>query len=455
MVKSKTLYQCQQCGGNSTKWQGQCPHCYEWNCLEEQIASSENKRYKSLNKKSTLISIDDVVVNDILRRPTQINELDRVLGGGLVPGGVTLIGGDPGIGKSTLLIQALSSLTKNPSTDNKVIYVTGEESIDQIAMRSRRLNLDVSDVLVMSEISLQNIISTIEKEKPTVVVIDSIQTLFSDDLSSAPGSVSQVRECAAQLTRVAKANDASMILVGHVTKDGSIAGPRVLEHIVDTVLYFEGETNSSFRLIRSIKNRYGAVNELGIFAMTEKGLKEVLNPSAIFLSATSYENNGSVVTVVQEGTRPILIEIQALVDESKQSSPKRLSVGLENNRLSMILAVLNKHLNFSCHSHDVFVNAVGGVKISEPGVDLAVMISIASSLIEKTVEDRTIIFGEIGLGGEVRPVSRGQERVNEAKKLGFTRIILPEKNIPKKPIDGVTLVSVKTVKEAMSAALNY
>ena len=455
MVKSKTLYQCQQCGGNSTKWQGQCPHCYEWNCLEEQIASSENKRYKSLNKKSNLISIDDVVVNDILRRPTQINELDRVLGGGLVPGGVTLIGGDPGIGKSTLLIQALSSLTKNPSTDNKVIYVTGEESIDQIAMRSRRLNLDVSDVLVMSEISLQNIISTIEKEKPTVVVIDSIQTLFSDDLSSAPGSVSQVRECAAQLTRVAKANDASMILVGHVTKDGSIAGPRVLEHIVDTVLYFEGETNSSFRLIRSIKNRYGAVNELGIFAMTEKGLKEVLNPSAIFLSATSYENNGSVVTVVQEGTRPILIEIQALVDESKQSSPKRLSVGLENNRLSMILAVLNKHLNFSCHSHDVFVNAVGGVKISEPGVDLAVMISIASSLIEKTVEDRTIIFGEIGLGGEVRPVSRGQERVNEAKKLGFTRIILPEKNIPKKPIDGVTLVSVKTVKEAMSAALNY
>ena len=455
MVKSKTLYQCQQCGGNSTKWQGQCPHCYEWNCLEEQIASSENKRYKSLNKKSTLISIDDVVVNDILRRPTQINELDRVLGGGLVPGGVTLIGGDPGIGKSTLLIQALSSLTKNPSTDNKVIYVTGEESIDQIAMRSRRLNLDVSDVLVMSEISLQNIISTIEKEKPTVVVIDSIQTLFSDDLSSAPGSVSQVRECAAQLTRVAKANDASMILVGHVTKDGSIAGPRVLEHIVDTVLYFEGETNSSFRLIRSIKNRYGAVNELGIFAMTEKGLKEVLNPSAIFLSATSYENNGSVVTVVQEGTRPILIEIQALVDESKQSSPKRLSVGLENNRLSMILAVLNKHLNFSCHSHDVFVNAVGGVKISEPGVDLAVMISIASSLIEKTVEDRTIIFGEIGLGGEVRPVSRGQERINEAKKLGFTRIILPEKNIPKKPIDGVTLVSIKTVKEAMSAALNY
>jgi len=455
MVKSKTLYQCQQCGGNSTKWQGQCPHCYEWNCLEEQIASSENKRYKSLNKKSTLISIDDVVVNDILRRPTQINELDRVLGGGLVPGGVTLIGGDPGIGKSTLLIQALSSLTKNPSTDNKVIYVTGEESIDQIAMRSRRLNLDVSDVLVMSEISLQNIISTIEKEKPTVVVIDSIQTLFSDDLSSAPGSVSQVRECAAQLTRVAKANDASMILVGHVTKDGSIAGPRVLEHIVDTVLYFEGETNSSFRLIRSIKNRYGAVNELGIFAMTEKGLKEVLNPSAIFLSATSYENNGSVVTVVQEGTRPILIEIQALVDESKQSSPKRLSVGLENNRLSMILAVLNKHLNFSCHSHDVFVNAVGGVKISEPGVDLAVMISIASSLIEKTVEDRTIIFGEIGLGGEVRPVSRGQERINEAKKLGFTRIILPAKNIPKKPIDGVTLVSVKTVKEAMSAALNY
>ena len=455
MVKSKTLYQCQQCGGNSTKWQGQCPHCYEWNCLEEQIASSENKRYKSLNKKSNLISIDDVVVNDILRRPTQINELDRVLGGGLVPGGVTLIGGDPGIGKSTLLIQALSSLTKNPSSDNKVIYVTGEESIDQIAMRSRRLNLDVSDVLVMSEISLQNIISTIEKEKPTVVVIDSIQTLFSDDLSSAPGSVSQVRECAAQLTRVAKANDASMILVGHVTKDGSIAGPRVLEHIVDTVLYFEGETNSSFRLIRSIKNRYGAVNELGIFAMTEKGLKEVLNPSAIFLSATSYENNGSVVTVVQEGTRPILIEIQALVDESKQSSPKRLSVGLENNRLSMILAVLNKHLNFSCHSHDVFVNAVGGVKISEPGVDLAVMISIASSLIEKTVEDRTIIFGEIGLGGEVRPVSRGQERINEAKKLGFTRIILPAKNIPKKPIDGVTLVSVKTVKEAMSAALNY
>ena len=333
---------------------------------------TSTSRFKSLNKKSNLININEVEINEIFRHPTNNGELDRVLGGGLVPGGVTLIGGDPGIGKSTLLIQALSSLTKNPNQELTVIYITGEESIEQVAMRARRLDLEVSDLLVLSEINLNNIITVIEKEKPSVVVIDSIQTLFSEELNSAPGSVSQVRECAAQLTRVAKANDVSMILVGHVTKEGSIAGPRVLEHIVDTVLYFEGESNSSFRLVRSIKNRYGAVNELGIYAMTEKGLKEILNPSAIFLSETSFDQAGSVVTVMQEGTRPILIELQALVDESKQSSPKRLSVGLESNRISMILAVLNKHLGLSCHTHDVFLNAVGGVKISEPGVDLAV-----------------------------------------------------------------------------------
>ena len=452
MAKSKTLYQCQQCGGQSSKWQGQCPHCFEWNCLEEQVLQTSTSRFKSLNKKSNLININEVEINEIFRHPTNNGELDRVLGGGLVPGGVTLIGGDPGIGKSTLLIQALSSLTKNPNQELTVIYITGEESIEQVAMRARRLDLEVSDLLVLSEINLNNIITVIEKEKPSVVVIDSIQTLFSEELNSAPGSVSQVRECAAQLTRVAKANDVSMILVGHVTKEGSIAGPRVLEHIVDTVLYFEGESNSSFRLVRSIKNRYGAVNELGIYAMTEKGLKEILNPSAIFLSETSFDQAGSVVTVMQEGTRPILIELQALVDESKQSSPKRLSVGLESNRISMILAVLNKHLGLSCHTHDVFLNAVGGVKISEPGVDLAVLIAIASSLQEKQLHSKTLIFGEVGLGGEVRPVVRGQERIQEAIKLGFKRIILPRKNLPKKTIHDVELIPVDNIKNALNEA---
>ncbi len=452
MAKSKTLYQCQQCGGQSSKWQGQCPHCFEWNCLEEQVLQTSTSRFKSLNKKSNLININEVEINEIFRHPTNNGELDRVLGGGLVPGGVTLIGGDPGIGKSTLLIQALSSLTKNPNQELTVIYITGEESIEQVAMRARRLDLEVSDLLVLSEINLNNIITVIEKEKPSVVVIDSIQTLFSEELNSAPGSVSQVRECAAQLTRVAKANDVSMILVGHVTKEGSIAGPRVLEHIVDTVLYFEGESNSSFRLVRSIKNRYGAVNELGIYAMTEKGLKEILNPSAIFLSETSFDQAGSVVTVMQEGTRPILIELQALVDESKQSSPKRLSVGLESNRISMILAVLNKHLGLSCHTHDVFLNAVGGVKIAEPGVDLAVLIAIASSLQEKQLHSKTLIFGEVGLGGEVRPVVRGQERIQEAIKLGFKRIILPRKNLPKKTIHDVELIPVDNIKNALNEA---
>jgi DNA repair protein RadA/Sms len=452
MAKSKTLYQCQQCGGQSNKWQGQCPHCFEWNCLEEQITEPSNARFKSLNKNAALVKIDEIVINEIERRPTFNKELDRVLGGGLVPGGVTLIGGDPGIGKSTLLLQALTSLTGNPKNEENVIYVTGEESIDQIAMRARRLDLEVSDIQVMSEINLTQIVKIIEKEQPKVVVIDSIQTLYSDELTSAPGSVSQVRECAAQLTRIAKANKTSMILVGHVTKDGSIAGPRVLEHIVDTVLYFEGESNSSYRLIRSIKNRYGAVNELGIFAMTEKGLKEILNPSAIFLSAINFENNGSAITVMQEGTRPILIEIQALVDESKQNSPKRLAVGLENNRISMILAVLNKHLQMSCHSHDVFLNVVGGVKITEPGVDLAVLIAIASSLQNELIVDKTIIFGEVGLGGEVRPVVRGQERIQEAEKLGFKRIILPRKNLPKKSQSGVNLIPIDNVKSAIIEA---
>lgn len=452
MAKSKTLYQCQQCGGQSSKWQGQCPHCFEWNCLEEQVLQTSTSRFKSLNKKSNLININEVEINEIFRHPTNNGELDRVLGGGLVPGGVTLIGGDPGIGKSTLLIQALSSLTKNPNQELTVIYITGEESIEQVAMRARRLDLEVSDLLVLSEINLNNIITVIEKEKPSVVVIDSIQTLFSEELNSAPGSVSQVRECAAQLTRVAKANDVSMIFVGHVTKEGSIAGPRVLEHIVDTVLYFEGESNSSFRLVRSIKNRYGAVNELGIYAMTEKGLKEILNPSAIFLSETSFDQAGSVVTVMQEGTRPILIELQALVDETKQSSPKRLSVGLESNRISMILAVLNKHLGLSCHTHDVFLNAVGGVKIAEPGVDLAVLIAIASSLQEKQLHSKTLIFGEVGLGGEVRPVVRGQERIQEAIKLGFKRIILPRKNLPKKTIHSVELIPVDNIKNALNEA---
>lgn len=450
MGKNKVVYNCTDCGGQSTKWQGQCPHCFAWNTfVEEAVETKSNNRFSSLAKSSSIQKLSEVETSEVHKRQTGISEFDRVLGGGFVFGGVILLGGDPGIGKSTILIQALSKITTQPSTPCNVLYVSGEESSQQIAMRAKRLELEVSDISMLSEINLEKIINNINKIKPEVVVIDSIQTIYSEELTSAPGSVTQVRECAAQLTRVAKQNAITMIMVGHVTKEGTLAGPRVLEHIVDTVLYFEGDTNSSFRMIRAAKNRFGAVNELGVFAMTEKGLKEVANPSALFLSHHQDQVNGACITVTQEGTRPLLVEIQALVDNTQAHAPKRLSIGLENNRLAMLLAALHKHAGIACNDQDVFVNAVGGVKISEPGVDLAILCAVVSSFRNKPIDQKTVIFGEIGLAGEVRPVQRGQERIKEAAKLGFTRAIIPRANQAKQKISGISIHPVNNLLDAI------
>ena len=447
MAKAKTIYACTECGATSPKWQGQCPGCNAWNTLVETVAekSTPNSRFESLAPAAKLQNLSEIEAREAERIPTGIGEFDRALGGGLVAGGVVLIGGDPGIGKSTLLLQALSHL----STGHKVLYVSGEESGEQVALRARRLGLDTRRLQLMAEINLERILATLQAEKPEVAVIDSIQTLWSDQLSSAPGSVAQVRECAAQLTRLAKQTGITVILVGHVTKEGALAGPRVLEHIVDTVLYFEGDTHSSFRLVRAFKNRFGAVNELGVFAMTESGLKGVSNPSALFLSQHGQDVPGSCILVTQEGTRPLLVEIQALVDTA-HGNPRRLTVGLDAQRLAMLLAVLHRHAGIVCFDQDVFVNAVGGVKISEPAADLAVILSIASSLKNKALPSKLIVFGEVGLAGEIRPAPRGQERLKEAAKLGFTRALIPEANRPKQAIPGMEVIAVRRVEEAVS-----
>src|SRR5512139_141180 len=450
MAKAKTVFSCTECGGQSPKWQGQCPHCMAWNTLVESVmetpAAGSKNRYSALAATGQVQRLSEVEAQEVPRTPSGIAEFDRVLGGGLVQGAVVLIGGDPGIGKSTLLLQTLAHL----STQQNVLYVSGEESSQQIALRAKRLALDASAVHLLPEIQLEKIQATVAASKPEVVVIDSIQTIYSEQLTSAPGSVAQVRECAAQLTRLAKSSNVTMILVGHVTKEGTLAGPRVLEHIVDTVLYFEGDTHSSFRLVRAFKNRFGAVNELGVFAMTEKGLREVSNPSALFLSQHGAQVAGSCVMVTQEGTRPLLVEIQALLDDAHSPSPRRLSLGLEQNRLAMLLAVLHRHAGIACFDQDVFINAVGGVKITEPGADLAVLLAIVSSLRNRPLPEKMVVFGEVGLAGEVRPVQRGQERLKEAAKLGFKRAIIPKGNKPKHAIEGMEVIAVERVEEAVT-----
>ncbi|QDX81316.1 DNA repair protein RadA [Denitratisoma sp. DHT3] len=449
MAKAKTLYSCTECGATNPKWQGQCPGCAQWNTLVETVAepvAGGANRFAAIAGSSRLQKLAEIDPKEEPRQPTGIDEFDRVLGGGLVQGGVVLIGGDPGIGKSTLLLQALSRLSE---AGRPVLYVSGEESGEQVALRARRLQLGAGHLQLLAEISLEKILATLQREKPEVAVIDSIQTLYSEALQSAPGSVAQVRECSAQLTRLAKQSGTCVILVGHVTKDGALAGPRVLEHIVDTVLYFEGDTHSSFRLVRAFKNRFGAVNELGVFAMTDRGLRGVSNPSALFLSQHAQEVAGSCVLVTQEGTRPLLVEIQALVDTAHSPNPRRLTVGLEAQRLAMLLAVLHRHGGIVCFDQDVFVNAVGGVRIQEPAADLAVMLAIVSSLRNKPLPPKLVAFGEVGLAGEIRPAPRGQERLKEAAKLGFTHALIPRANAPKQAVHGIEVVAVDRVEQAV------
>ncbi|PCJ42474.1 MAG: DNA repair protein RadA [Moraxellaceae bacterium] len=454
MAKVKTCYVCTDCGSDFPKWAGQCGDCGVWNTLIEfspdrgmPAARKGGSGYAGESK--TVTTMAEVSVEDAERTPTGLLELDRVLGGGLVNGSVVLIGGDPGIGKSTILLQTMTFLGASATA----LYITGEESLQQVAMRARRLGLPQDKMKIMSETVVENILATAVKERPAVMVIDSIQTVYSDALSSAPGGVSQVRECAAALVRYAKQSGTALFLVGHVTKEGALAGPRVLEHMVDSVLYFEGEQDSRFRIIRAVKNRFGAVNEIGVFAMTDRGLKEVSNPSAIFLSRYEHPVPGSVVMVTRDGTRPLLVEVQALVDDSQMGNPRRVAVGLDQNRLAMLLAVLNRHGGVATMGMDVFLNVVGGVKVIETGSDMAVLVAVMSSLRNLALDNHLIVFGEVGLSGEIRPVPNGQERLKEAVKHGFTRAVVPTANAPKEAIKGMEVVGVSWLSEALEAVI--
>ncbi len=443
-MKTKTEYSCTQCGAVSPKWSGKCHECGAWNSYTEVVIQKSSRLSGYAGEQvSELVSLDSVEVETIERLPTGMSELDRALGGGMVPGMVVLIGGDPGIGKSTLLLQTAAR------ANEQALYITGEESLSQVSLRAKRLGFGDSKLQLLAETQVERMLSLAAKAKPKIMVVDSIQTLFTDTVQSAPGSVSQVRESAARLVRFAKQHHISLYLVGHVTKEGAIAGPRVLEHMVDSVLYFEGQTDSKFRLIRAVKNRFGAVNELGVFGMTDKGLKGVSNPSALFLSKDVTQTCGSTILVSWEGSRPMLLEVQALVDESSLGNPRRVSVGFDSNRLNMLLAVLNKHGNLSMHQQDVFFNVVGGVKITETGGDLAVILAVLSSFRDKIIPNKTVIFGEVGLGGEIRPVQSGLERIKEAAKHGFTRAIVPSQNAPKQAIPGLEIIAVNHLSQAL------
>ncbi len=449
MKKQKTAYVCSDCGATALQWFGACPSCGAAGTLTETVAERGGVK-RLAGAAPGAISLDAVRTRELERLSTGIGELDRVLGGGLVAGQVVLIGGDPGIGKSTLLLQALSLM----GAAHRSLYVSGEESAEQVALRARRLALDARPVQLVAEIQLERIVAALDAQRPQVAVVDSIQTLWSEALQSAPGSVAQLRECTAQLARHAKQSGTALFIIGHVTKEGTIAGPRVLEHIVDTVLYFEGDPHSSFRLVRAVKNRFGAVNELGVFAMTDKGLRAVANPSALFLSQHEKSVAGSCVLATLEGTRPLLVEIQALVDSAHTPNPRRLSVGLEQNRLAMLLAVLHRHAGIATWEQDVFVNAVGGVRIGEPAADLAVCLAVVSSLTDRAIRSKTVVFGEIGLAGEVRPAPRGQDRLKEAAKLGFETAIVPKANLPKAKIAGIEVIPVERVDQAVQVLRN-
>jgi len=447
--RTKVVYECTACATQTPKWGGQCPGCNAWNTLiEQQLEKTTGHRYESLAPPSQVVSMASVEAIDMDRFSSGSVEFDRVLGGGLVQGAVVLIGGDPGIGKSTLLLQTAVHVSQAHA---RVLYVSGEESLAQIALRAQRLGLGEASIDLLAEISLEKIIQVISERKPLFVVIDSIQTLFTDALNAAPGSVSQVRECAAQLTRCAKQGGSTLVMIGHVTKEGTLAGPRVLEHMVDAVLYFEGDSHSSFRLVRSFKNRFGSVNELGVFAMTERGLRAVPNPSALFLSQHAKPVPGSSVLITQEGSRPLLVEIQALLDASAGLQPRRLAVGLDAQRLALLLAVLHRHAGIACHDQDVFLNAVGGVRINEPAADLASLFAIVSSFKNKALAKGIAVFGEVGLAGEIRPCPRGQDRIREAAKLGYHRLIVPKANMPKTSTEGLTIVGVDRLDQALDA----
>ncbi|MCG8413924.1 MAG: DNA repair protein RadA [Pseudomonadales bacterium] len=456
MAKSKIAFVCTECGTEHGQWQGQCSSCKAWNTLSQiNLGSSSSPATKAefrrkgyAGEQSNVQTLSEIDVQSLPRFSSTIGELDRVLGGGLVPGSVVLIGGNPGAGKSTLLLQIMCLLA---DAKKSALYVTGEESLQQVGMRAQRLGLPKEDLKMLAETNVEQITQAAQEHSPELLVVDSIQVMHSAEVPSAPGSVSQVRECAAYLIQYAKQTNTVLFLVGHVTKEGNLAGPKVLEHMIDCFIMLEGGTDSKYRILRSQKNRFGAVNELGVFAMTEQGMKEVKNPSAIFLARTEEDSAGSLVMVLWEGTRPLLVEIQALVDSSPLGNPRRVAVGLEQNRLAMLLAVLHRHGGLYMADQDVFVNVVGGVKVSETSADLALLLAIVSSFKDSAIDKRTVVFGEVGLAGEIRPVPGGQERLQEAAKHGFTRAIVPKANVPKTKIDGLEIVGVSKISQALDA----